>query len=276
MLILMISAYFSPYVYRNVKNTFQQSTPTETESESEKQTNKTIRLKVGDYVYFGSYRNEPIVWKITDIPCEQKVLLISEKILCFKAFDACGKDSKNPTAADTGAFGSAQWETSTLKEWLNSAEKEVSYSGCSPTANGVYKGYNAYADEVGFLYDDNFSASERNWIAEDGVFLPSKEMLQKNCSKGELRKQCTEAAVAYNTSPYVLSTQSAVWYWTKTPLNTNHVSVVTVTSSGSFYKTLAYDSTTGVCPALYLKAAEVNVAHGNGSSANPYKIEIQG
>lgn len=273
LLIIMVSAYFSPIVYRNFKNSIQDNKLTITTNESEKKTSQRIVLVTGDYVCFGSYLNEPIIWKVLNIEPNGKTLLISEKIICFKAFNACGQGDKENIDSDIEAFGSSKWETSTLKQWLNSSEKTVSYSHSSPKKECVYKGYNAYDDEPGFLCDDNFSDSQRKIISCEGIFIPSKEMLQKNLSKSELKKNCTQTAASYNSSPYIVLPQQTYWYWTSSALNKSNVSVIAVTSSGSFYKTLAFDSSTGVCPALYLNSNKVNIENGNGTLSEPYIIE---
>lgn len=46
----------------------------------------TGTIKVGDYVTFGSYYGEPILWKCVDT--ENGVMLLSEYILCLKTYDA--------------------------------------------------------------------------------------------------------------------------------------------------------------------------------------------
>jgi hypothetical protein len=49
-------------------------------------------IKVGDYVLFGSYNDEPILWRCIDT--ENGVMLLSEYILCMKAYDAAENFSK--------------------------------------------------------------------------------------------------------------------------------------------------------------------------------------
>ena len=46
----------------------------------------TGQIKVGDYVTFGSYYDEPILWRCVDT--ENGVELWSEHIICMKAYDA--------------------------------------------------------------------------------------------------------------------------------------------------------------------------------------------
>lgn len=53
---------------------------------------RNITLQANDYVLFGSYQGEPILWQVLRIQ-EGKPLLWSSRILCFKAFDAAGEDA---------------------------------------------------------------------------------------------------------------------------------------------------------------------------------------
>lgn len=110
-------------------------------------------ISVGDYITLGSYCGEPIVWRCIGID-ENGPLMLSDKILCLKSFDAKG-DNDEYHSDGWGYIrkerGSNCWSDSNLRQWLNSASSIVNYSHCPPTKENVYKGYNAYADEAGFL-----------------------------------------------------------------------------------------------------------------------------
>lgn len=120
---------------------------------------REIRLKKGDRIVLGSYLGEPIIWRVIDTG--DTALLMSEKVLCFKAFDP-----------SEDGIGSSDYFTSPLRAWLNSRD--------------------------GFLSTDNFSAAELALISADKngdtVFLPSKDML-KNISAADRRKSPTEQCV---------------------------------------------------------------------------------
>ena len=81
---------------------------------------REIRLKKGDRIALGSYLGEPIIWRVIDTG--DTALLMSEKVLCFKAFDP-----------SEDGIGSSDYFTSPLRTWLNSRD--------------------------GFLSTDNFSAA---------------------------------------------------------------------------------------------------------------------
>lgn len=225
------------------------------------------KLEKDDFVLFGSYLGEPILWQVLKTESNGRVFMMTHYVIAFKAFDAAGKNDIYHKS-DSEKYGSSVWVNCTLKEWLNSEETKVSYSHCPPDKKSVMGGYNAYNEEKGFLHDGNFDISLKTMIAEDGVFVPDKNMLD-GISKRV--KSATKTALLANESPYVASGMRPVWYWTITPVNSNNVSVTTVTSSGGYYKALAYDGLTGVAPALYLKEATV-LCNGDGTFDRPYLV----
>ncbi len=228
------------------------------------------RLKKGDYVLFGTYLGEPILWQTLKTEADGRVLMLTHYVIAFKAFDAGGENAEYHKA-DSEKYGSSVWEDCTLKEWLNSDEALVSYSHCLPEDKSVFGGYNGYSDEKGFLHEDNFPAKLREMIGSNGVFLPGKKLLNELLVPSQRVKSSTKSALLANESPYVASGMRPVWYWTSSPVNSNNVSVTTVTSSGGYYKALAYDGLTGVAPALYLNDAAV-LCIGDGTFDRPYLI----
>lgn len=117
------------------------------------QANKKIHL--GDYLTMGTYLGEPIVWRCVDID-ENGPLMLSDRILCLKPFDASGKsDAYHMDDWVTNVreqYGSNCWSDSNLRQWLNSSDETVVYSHCAPTTSAVLNGYNAYDGEAGFLH----------------------------------------------------------------------------------------------------------------------------
>ena len=68
---------------------------------------RKVTLKSGDRIAIGSYLGEPIVWSV--IETGGKTLLMSEKVLCFRAFDP-----------SEDGIGSSDYLASPLRAWLNS------------------------------------------------------------------------------------------------------------------------------------------------------------
>ncbi len=225
----------------------------------------TVTLKKGDYVLFGEYLGEPILWLVAD-NSDGRPLLQTEYIIDFKAFDASGDGD-----SDTGKLGSSDFEASTLRQWLNS-DKNVNYTGSAPSKKNVLNGKNAYSEEPGFLSEKNFTKEQKNLITGEGVFLLSKKQTEELFSP-ELRvKKATKSAILKDESSYIFTSSKGVWYWTSSPVSSNRTSVTTVTSSGGFYKASAFDGITGVSPALYLKTDKVNCIYGNAGKDKPYVI----
>ena len=124
-------------------------------------------IKIGDYIILGKYYNEPILWRCADIS-DKGTLMLSDKILCLKAYDANGNSDFHYVS---GAFsdirkqyGSNCWEDSNLRQWLNSNEMNVNWTHDAPTQANVYGGYNPYDNETGFLSSENFTVDELDVI----------------------------------------------------------------------------------------------------------------
>lgn len=146
----------------------------EKDAEDAKYTFKSIKDKtvekneilLGDYIYLGSYYNQPILWRCVDKD-ENGLLMLSDRILCFKAYDASGEDNyyhNDSWGYIRKQYGSNCWEDSSIRQWLNSNSDTVAYSHCPPSAERVYDGYNPYDTESGFL--NNFSGDEQDCIKQ--------------------------------------------------------------------------------------------------------------
>lgn len=132
-------------------------------------------IEIGEYLLMGTYYGEPILWRCIDID-EKGPLMLSDKILCMKAFDASGYDTSGSHARGyklgdvKGYFrkekGSNYWADSNIRSWLNSAASAGNVEwlcGNPPDENHVYinvyqNGYNEYDQEAGFL--TNFTQKE--------------------------------------------------------------------------------------------------------------------
>lgn len=148
-------------------------------------------VNVGDYFQMGTYYGKPILWRCVNVD-ENGPLMLSDKILCLKAFDFAGEDTSGshgrgdsngeiwsmggvvPTRPQSvkdarSEHGSNYWGDSNIRDWLNSDADagNVEWScGNPPTAvyldgpssDPVEKSY-GYADEAGFL--NGFTESEK-------------------------------------------------------------------------------------------------------------------
>ena len=167
-------------------------------ADSKNEVGASSNFAVGDYVQFGRYYGEPILWRVIALE-DGKPLLFSDRILTLKAFSSTGDienqelrlvieerlvrrqrgddvemdtvDIENPAGpradSNRNLYGSNYWKDSTLRHWLNS-DKEAGqvfndYSYNAPSADRLRNGHNPYDQEAGFLA--NFTQGERNAIA---------------------------------------------------------------------------------------------------------------
>jgi len=142
-------------------------------------------LKTGDYLYFGKYYGQPILWRVIHRDEDGDPLLFTEYILTYKPFDAARIGKYGEGNNDREKYGSNNWQNSCLRKWLNSAEEKVNYSSlATPSKKAVFKEMNAYAEEPGFLRD--FSKEEQRAIkpVEHKVMIAEEDQ--------ELRKGGTQ------------------------------------------------------------------------------------
>lgn len=148
-------------------------------------------VAVGDYIQLGTYLGKPVLWRCVSID-ENGPLMLSDKILCYKAFDMAGDNTEGshgrgsanselwtasgywstqpyPTSDARTKYGSNYWGDSNIRDWLNSdaAEGEISWScGNPPTAlyreGTEYETSYGYKDEAGFL--NGFTDNEKKAV----------------------------------------------------------------------------------------------------------------
>lgn len=133
-------------------------------------------IEIGDYITLGTYYGEPIVWRCVDID-ENGPLMLSDKIIAIKAFDASGSyagengdnshSRGNSYAHKRTNRGSNLWVDSNIRAWLNSTASAGNVAfpcGNLPQKDYLHGSVNAYAEESGFLSSDNFTAEELSCI----------------------------------------------------------------------------------------------------------------
>lgn len=120
-----------------------------------------VALTLGDYVQFGQYSGQPVLWRVINIDGNGP-MLFSKNILTLKAFDASGDNTDGRGDQARRDYGSNYWEKANIREWLNSELSTVSYSHQVPDNVHVYNYYNDYHNEAGFL--TNFTDMERQAI----------------------------------------------------------------------------------------------------------------
>ena len=137
-------------------NVFNNQKYYDVDNTREETNKKTIRI--GDCITLGTYLGESIVWRCVDID-ENGPLMLSEKILCFKSFDAKGMHGNYLRNKE----GTNNWKESCLRRWLNSSGiVDWGMRPAIPSAVNVFNGYNPYSDEEGFL--SSFDSTELSLI----------------------------------------------------------------------------------------------------------------
>ncbi len=242
---------------------------------------KGSSLVVGDYIEFGQYENEPVVWQVVSIDAEGNPLLFSRRILTIKAFDASGSQYEEDGYYSLEKhYGSNRWETSTLRKWLNSDDKLVNWSINAPDVENVFNGEKPYNTEAGFLHNSNFNTKEKTIIKDttytmddgaqlrDKVFLLSTEeaMSYSVCSSCYPLQHLKHQAIS---KPYDIWTRDAV-------KDTLHA-VNTLKWDGNQSRNVANVSRSGVAPALKLDSEKIGSMEmmGNGISYKPYYFELK-
>ena len=187
-----------------------------------------VEIKIGDYFVFGKYYDEPILWRCIDID-ENGPLMLSDKILSLKAFDAKGSNSgdNNDSSHTRGTNsyhkrqnrGSNFWADSNIRDWLNStADAGKVYFSCGnmPHDEGVYNGLNSYENESGFLSADNFSAQELKYIKQITQEVALNELDAEYATSGTTYhmqdpdiKNCVQN---YNTTAYTMETTDRMFF----------------------------------------------------------------
>lgn len=262
---------------------------------------------MGDYFSFGTYEGNPILWRCVDVD-ENGVLLLSDKIITKKAFDASGTGGSHERGINRN-YGSNYWADSNIRSWLNSDAKAgevVWLCENSPTNNNVTS--NPYDNEAGFL--NGFTENEKSLIKS----ITQKSILHKNeYSNMSLygtevyknSKSVSSATQNYDTAygenvtdkMFLLDTKQiqAVYEnssvlgnnyylgkdtngencrnWLRTPRadldNGYFVKIIEVSEKLGHYD--AYRGDVGVRPAFYLNESAL-IDNGSGTASSPYTL----
>lgn len=210
------------------------------------------KTSLGAKITFGTYNNEPIVWRVINISEDGKTaVVLADNIITMKAFDAAeggefneqgDNDYWRTKTADLDVDtqrairGDNRWDRSNIRNWLNSERTNVNYSDQAPSSAAMSEKRNGYDTESGFL--NAFSADELSAIAvtdvetngvvtQDKVFLLSEEELKwLETADVSLYAKPTAAAVEqdksnwYKVSMDAYGVEDFVW-WLRTPNSDN-------------------------------------------------------
>lgn len=267
-----------------------------------------INLEIGDYVCFGHYNNEPILWRVIHKDENGDPLLFSEYILCHKAFDVAGKYNEGYLAKSNG---SNYWPDTTIRQWLNSTNDRIFWENNSPIKENIYNEDNPYDKEKGFLCIDNFTKDDVNAIKESTHKILLYEKDKENRDGGnkeyqnpweisDIEDDINEAYYQYiKDRVFCLSVQELKEYvfdrnWEhramsveQTMKDKNHLDkkkydnywlnspCLVVDRRGQLNNLIYYpnDGYIGIRPALFIDCSLISCSNGNGTQNFPYVIQ---
>lgn len=121
--------------------------------------NRVENLGAGDYVEFGRYNEKSITWQVVDLgDSDDGVVLLADEILTQKAYDAAESGNYGIGSSLKDQYGSPEWYTSNIRNWLNSGDNNVAYLS-KPPKNKACSNMMGYDSEKGFL--SNFTPYEQ-------------------------------------------------------------------------------------------------------------------
>lgn len=249
-------------------------------------------IPVGSIVYHptSKYYNQPIKFrKLADGHHKAgNTLLVTDKIISFKAFDA-----KEPGNSDTDRrnYGNNNWELSNIRQWLNSNLTSwftpTHSADSTPNAAGVST--NPYDTEKGFManLDPQFREAIQNTTLKvakanvdgggvntltDKVFLLSRtELGLGNESTGAdgtpipyFNSDSRRQAVGTPESLSNADGKNDGYYWTRSPYADYSYNTRRVLSNGSLNSNHSYYGYNGVRPALNLESSLLVKSVANG------------
>lgn len=149
----------------------------------------------GSYIQLGTYNDEPILWKCVSTDDENGKLIISDRILCYKAYDSSRSVEKY---GSNYKYGDGYWTDSNIRTWLNSKENggNIEWPGENPPNVNV-----AYDQENGFLHSSNFSETELSVMKSVSQWLILSPDTVDKATNGYTN--CFATNINYATGQYV-------------------------------------------------------------------------
>ncbi len=235
--------------------------------------NAVSEINAGDYLNFGKYYGEPILWKCAS-KSKEGITLASEYILCQKAYDASESGKWKEGSDNLQKFGSNVWSNSNIREWLNSTSSTVNFTTQPPNRSAVASGTNAYSDEPGFL--SNFTQSERDLIkavnhegVSDMVYLPSLAEVSLYYGNSDSQRIRKMTDIGIQKGEYKKDGYNPTWtYWTRSPNPDYNYSVTDIRGGGNSFFSLAYLGMNGIVPAIQLSS--YTPIKGSGTISDPW------
>ncbi|MCZ0703084.1 hypothetical protein J2T56_001348 [Natronobacillus azotifigens] len=166
--------------------------------------------KIGDVIQLGQYNDKAIKWIVIHIDRDGDPLLLSDRILTYKAFDVTGNYHQSELRQK---YGSNYWQDSNIRQWLNSDKRQIDWIQNPPTEDNLRFSFfldYAYEKEPGFLSDPNFTKAERNAIKSSThkVLLSQADLDKRDGGEEghQFHEDIDQVMQNYDTSYYQLVT----------------------------------------------------------------------
>lgn len=237
-------------------------------------------VKTGDYISFGKYNGENIIWRVVE-ETDYGLVLLSENVLEIKELDS----------------DSARWGTSSVRQWLNSEngflseqnfsedEQSVLFShtyktllndsliSASSSGNSVHL-YNRFAENVLKNYDNAYAET-----LSDKVFLPSVKDIEKINSdiyvfgiNKVISKPSTKMWEKYKTNYKDIKKSGGWYYWLRDSMFGNGERNRCVFPDGTVGYSPSSSSHIGIRPMCCIDKATFGIVSGKGDEDDPYHI----
>jgi len=221
---------------------------------------ETGTLKIGQYIYLGSYKNEPLKWVVLNKD-ENGYLLWCDNTVEYMEFDYSDETNSD------NIYGSNNWIESDVRRWLfefksnfNDEEKLLikdvklknilSYNNIEKSIGGNKP---FYWNSITSYVSQNYNTDAYYNYSAESVFLLDVYQLQKYVYENKISLKKQER------------------YWLRTPYYSSESMVRIVDKDGFVYHKDA-NVKAGVIPAVYIDE-NVSAIEGDGTYTSPIAIE---
>lgn len=263
-----------------------------------------LGMVIGNYVEFGSYNGEGLLWRVVEIDDNGALLVLDEAIPNPMEYDAAGGVTTGSHSRNTSNSridkGSDFWNDSNIKDWLNSDLDRVVYTcGNEPsyaTKSGFLKDFtqneklllksveqtnilnildkdlegvtgsasHKFVDEVMDVVQ-NYDSAYKNTI-NDKIFLPDvKQVYSMYANRTVLGEQYYIPKV----------NGSYVYSWVRTPVGGNNGNDMRIISTnGSIGSSRANTTSPQIYarPMMYIDEINAQINGGTGEKQTPYTV----
>lgn len=233
-------------------------------NEKTKDTGSLETLKTGQYIYLGSYNNEPLKWVVLNSD-ENGYLLWCDNAVEYMEFDYLDETNTE------NVYGSNDWMESDIRKWLvefknsfNDKEKLIindvrlksilSYNNIEQSDGGDKP---FYWNSITSYVSQNYNTDAYYNYSTESVFLLDAYQLQKFVYENNINLKKHER------------------YWLRTPYYSS-ISMVRIVDKDGFVYHKDANIKAGVIPAVYIDDENVRVVSGDGTYINPITVEKSG